>query len=116
MTGTPKVARNRKILAARANGLSVPQIAKEYGLSRKRVHRILEDGCGGRTLTLLPGSEKLSSSTRGLLVRLGYRSVDAVLAGLERGELYAGCTFGIAEGRFAEIEAWARKRKVSGAP
>jgi len=93
--------------------MSVQQIAEAHGLSRERVHRILKDGCGGRTLTLLPGSEKLSSRTRGLLLRLGYRSADEVLAGLRRGELHAGCAFGIGQGRFAEIAVWARKQEAS---
>jgi hypothetical protein len=108
MGTSPKVARNREILAALAKGLTVRQVAEAHDISRERVHRILHDGCSGRTLALLPGTEKLSSTTRGLLIRLGYRSVDAILADLRRGKLYDGCAFGVGPGRFAEIEVWAR--------
>jgi hypothetical protein len=80
------------------------------------VYRILSDGCSGKTLSLLPGTENLSSITRGLLVRLGYRSVDAVLTGLARGRLYVGCIYGMGAGRFSEITAWAREFEVSSKP
>jgi hypothetical protein len=111
MHGYPKVARNRKIFADRAKGLTMLQIAEAHGLSYQRVCQILINGCGGKTLGLLPGTEKLTSGTRGLLVRMGYRSVDAVLADLKRGKLYVGCAAGIGPGRFAELEAWAREQE-----
>jgi DNA-binding CsgD family transcriptional regulator len=109
MGASPKVARNREILTALAKGVTVRQVAEAHGISRERVHRILRDGCSGRTLALLPGTEKLSSATRGLLIRLGYRSVDAILADLRRGKFRIGCAFGVGPGRFAEVEDWALK-------
>jgi Mor family transcriptional regulator len=40
---TPKKAeRNRQIQAQYAEGIPVPQLAKEYGISEQRVHQILQ--------------------------------------------------------------------------
>jgi hypothetical protein len=116
MKGFPKVARNHQIFADRAKGLTLRQVAKVHGLTYERVRRILRDGPSGRTLAILPGTEKLTPSTRGLLIRMGYRSVAAILTDLRQGKLYAGCATGIGLGRFAEVEACAREWKASPAP
>jgi hypothetical protein len=80
------------------------------------VQQILQNDCGGKTLSQLPGTEKLTSNTRGLLIRRGYRSADAILADLAQGKLYPGCTAGIAAKRFAEIAAWAQGLEGSSNP
>lgn len=110
MHKTVKTTRNREILAARNKGQTLQQIADTHNLTRQRVRQILKNGCEGKTLTVLPGTALLSPATRGLLIREGYRSTDAILADLKTGKLHVGCAFGLGIGRFSEIENWASKQ------
>ncbi len=61
----------------------------------------------------LPGTEKLSPITRGLLIRLGYDCTEPVLADLKNEKLHFGCTFGMSASRFSEIETWAQELNSS---
>lgn len=101
--------RYARIVALRAQGKTLRQIAPIIGVSFERIRQILLNrGTPGRTLMQLPGTEALSSITRGTLVRMGYTSPETVVADVTCGKLYAGCSRGIGPARFAEIDAWAR--------
>ena len=100
-----RLARTHAIFAAHRKGQPLQQIADTHGISRERVRQILIGG----TLSQLPGTEKLSPITRGLLIRLGYDCKEAVLADINNGKLHFGCTFGMGASRFSEIETWAQE-------
>ncbi len=101
--------RNRAIVSARSAGKTLQEIGDEHGLTRERVRQILNHKAAvADTLLKLPGSESLSSQTRGVLIRLGYRTLDQVTVALQKGVLRQGCTFGLGSGRFAEIVEWAK--------
>ena len=100
-----RLARTHAIFVAHRKNQTLQQIADTHGISRERVRQILIGG----TLSQLPGTEKLSPITRGLLIRLGYDCTEAVLADLKNGKLHFGCTFGMGASRFSEIETWAQE-------
>jgi hypothetical protein len=107
-------SRNRNIYAEHAEGKTVKLIAATHGISRSRVWQILGAGdYRGKSLALLPGTEELSPVTRGLLIRMGYKSADSVLRDLENGKLRFGCHC-IGQRRFDEITAWAREQRCNG--
>jgi len=101
-----RLARNQAIFTARGNGQTLQKIADTHGITQERVRQILIGG----TLSQLPGTEKLSPITRGLLIRLGYDRTEAVLADLKNGQLHFGCVFGMGTKRFSELEAWAHEQ------
>jgi len=104
---SPHQSRNNKIVKARAEGQTFQHIAETYRIGEAHVSQILRvEGCCGKTLYVLPGTELLSPIARGLLIRLGHKSCDAVVDDVKNGALHFGCIFGMSRGRFSEIEKW----------
>lgn len=97
--------RNKQMLADIASGSRPQLVADRNNISRQWLHTIRKRKTGQtKTLETLPGSEALSVITRGLLIRLGYTSLEKVIADVRSGRLYAGCAFGMGEYRFEEIK------------
>lgn len=102
------LARNREICAERASGKTLQEIADKHGITRERVRQIAARTNGDpQTLAQLPGSEGLTAATRGLLIRLGYRSTGEILKAIKERRLREHCAFGMGATRFAEIVMWA---------
>jgi hypothetical protein len=97
--------RNKRMLDDLANGARPRLVATQNHISRQWLHMIRKRKNGQvKTLESLPGSESLSAITRGLLIRLGYTTLDKVIADVRSGRLYAGCAFGMGHFRFEEIK------------
>lgn len=100
--------RNRLICAERASGMTLQEIGHKHGITRERVRQITARKNGEpQTLIQFPGSEGLTPVTRGLLIRLGCRSVEEVIKALKERRIRPYSATGMGQKRYDEIVAWA---------